>query len=313
MTSWRVPEYLDWLTLERRYSPNTLEASRSDLHRLVELLGEDPVDTLHIRSALAKLKTVGLSPRTIARMASTWRSYFRWEIEFHGRATHPMTGLKTPKQSKLLPKALSPDAALQLVSHTTQTQSTETPATETQASSIMHQQARVLADLLYGTGMRLSEALSLDCQSRPGALSWIDWSEKMVFVTGKGNKQRSIPLPGGVFEVCLAWREARNALVKTSETQAFFLGSRGDRLSPRMAQKSLGQWAVLQGLDQHVHPHMLRHSYASHVLQSSGDLRAVQELLGHASIASTQVYTALDFQHLAAVYDKAHPRAKTKT
>ena len=307
MTNLRVDQYLAWLEHERRYSSNTIDAARADLHRLNELLSHaDPactVDTVFIRGALAKLKIQGLSPRSMSRIASSWRSYFRWEIDFHGRSTHPMTGLKTPKRNKILPKAISPDAAIQLV--------TSVDKPDAQTLNVMQCQSQVLADLLYGTGMRLSEALSLDVSPNAQAVSWFDWAEKTVFVTGKGNKQRVIPVPEEVIKSCECWLQKRAALL-TQPEPFFFVSARGQRLSPRSAQKILAALGVQQGINRHIHPHMLRHSYASHILQSSGDLRAVQELLGHSSIASTQVYTALDFQHLADVYDKAHPRAKQK-
>ncbi len=306
MTALFVDEYVQWLRVERRLSAHTLSAANADLHKLLHLLGDQPADTLHIRSALSRLNASGLAPRSLARIASSWRGYFKWAIEFKGLSVHPMTGLKTPKRDKTLPKALSPDAALMLVKP--QDPSADSAQSPESGLACIY----VIADLLYATGMRLSELLSLDVAPGPGSVSWIDWSEGVAHVTGKGSKQRSIPIPGQTLIACKRWLSERTTRAAVMDEKALFINLKGRRLSPRTVQKQLARLAHEQGVDRHVHPHMLRHSYASHVLQSSGDLRAVQELLGHSSIASTQIYTSLDFQHLAAVYDKAHPRAKQK-
>ena len=315
-----IDQYLSWFEHERRCAANTLSATRRDLALMIQLLGQAPASSQTLRLALGTLKSKSLAPRTLARIASSWRGYFKWLATRGEIEQDPMTGIRTPKQARLLPKALSPDAVGLLLQHTQlQSKPAQTPGAATQLTDtetlgrlvqLTQFQTVALAELLYGAGLRLSEALSLDVQYHVTALGWVDWQEKEVRVMGKGSKVRVVPLGQLAHEALLQWRSLRVGLQRTSDQMALFLGARGARLSARVAQLNLAKLAQRQGLDQHVHPHMLRHSYASHVLQSSGDLRAVQELLGHASIASTQIYTSLDFQHLAAVYDQAHPRAK---
>ena len=224
-------------------------------------------------------------------MLSAWRALFRFIAE-NDRALRddPTAGLKAPKSSKRLPNALTPDAAIRLVSIGTD-----------DALSIRD---RAMFELAYSSGLRLSELTGLDVDR-------IDLESGEVRVLGKGAKERIVPVGRPARDAINAWLSKRAAIAKSHE-RALFIGQQGTRISPRSIERRLAQWAIKQGLARHVHPHMLRHSFASHMLQSSGDLRAVQELLGHASIASTQVYTHLDFQALAKVYDAAHPRAKRK-
>jgi integrase/recombinase XerC len=225
-------------------------------------------------------------------MLSAWRAFFRFLRDRDATLrADPCAGLRAPKSPRRLPSALSPEEAARLVTITD--------------DDPLALRDRALFELAYSSGLRLAELASLDAGP-------LDVGSGEVRVLGKGAKERIVPVGAAAREALTAWLAIRGALAAPGEP-ALFVGRQGARLSPRAVQKRLAEWAVRQGLDRHVHPHMLRHSFASHVLQSSGDLRAVQEMLGHASIASTQVYTHLDFQALAKVYDAAHPRAKRKT
>ncbi len=244
-----------------------------------------------LRRFLATLHGRGLSGRSLARMLSSWRAFYRFLQERDAAIKdNPCIGLKAPRGARKLPAVLSPDEAVRLV----QIEGTDTLALRD----------RALFELAYSSGLRLAELAGLD-------LDRVDLDHGEVRVWGKGAKERIVPVGSAAREAIRAWLPARAALPQL-DPQALFLGRGGARISPRAIERRLADWAVRQGLIQHVHPHMLRHSFASHVLQSSGDLRAVQEMLGHASIASTQVYTHLDFQYLAQAYDRAHPRAKRK-
>jgi integrase/recombinase XerC len=224
-------------------------------------------------------------------MLSAWRAYYRFlDASGTNRTADPCATLRPPKSARRLPSALSPDEARQLV--------------EISDTSPLGLRDRAMFELFYSSGLRLSELVGLDV----GA---VDFASREVRVLGKGAKERIVPLGSKAAAALEAWLAVR-AGWSSGGASALFLTLPGKRLAPRTVQTRLKAWAVKQGLPQHVHPHMLRHSFASHVLQSSGDLRAVQEMLGHASIASTQVYTHLDFQHLAKVYDAAHPRAKKR-
>lgn len=298
-----IDRYLDHLGLERRYSPNTVQAARRDL----ALLGPEcetarPAD---LKSVLIKQHAKGKSASSLARMASSWRGFYAYLVHQDIRSDNPSLGLKTPKKPKLLPKAVGVDQLAGLLSG---------PLPERFDMA----QAHMLIELLYSTGLRISEALSLylpvmgqnSMDIRAGRLS-LDTSE--VWVKGKGGKARVVPLHGGVcirLQDFLQRRRAYLASRTALDPQTVFIGTRSGALSVRSAQKLVAKYANLKGLDQHLHPHMLRHSFGSHLLQATQNLRAVQELLGHASIASTQVYTGLDFTHLSSMYDKAFPRAK---
>jgi len=244
-----------------------------------------------LRRILATLHGRGLSGRSLARMLSSWRAFYRHLQERDASVKdNPCTGLKPPRSTRRLPAVLSPDEAVRLV----QIADTDTLALRD----------RALFELAYSSGLRLAELAGLD-------LDRVDLDHGEVRVWGKGAKERIVPVGAAARAAIRAWLPAR-ATLPGRDPRALFLGRSGARISPRAIERRLADWAVRQGLNQHVHPHMLRHSFASHVLQSSGDLRAVQEMLGHASIASTQVYTHLDFQYLAQAYDRAHPRAKRK-
>ncbi len=302
-----LQSFLDHLVQQRRLSEATRRNYATDLHGLLQLFPDKtllqftPTD---IRRAVASLHGRGLQPRTLARMLSAWRSCFDWMARHHGLALNPCSGVRAPKSARLLPKALSPDAALQLLDHAPAQIAGAVAQSATAAAIRLRDQA--MFELLYSSGLRLAELVSLDlahCREMQ--------AEGQVTVTGKGARRRSVPVGGKALQALQAWL-AQRALCALAEETALFVGSHGRRINPGVVRASLQLWAQHAGLTQHVHPHVLRHSFASHVLQSSGDLRAVQEMLGHASVATTQIYTSLDFQHLAKVYDQAHPRARRK-
>jgi len=288
-----VSSFLSHLVRERRLSPHTAEAYRHDVRVLLELTQETPLQDLQvhqIRRFIARLHASGLGGKSLARMLAAWRGFFSYLARDHGFTRNPCTGVRPPKSPKSLPKALSPDEATRLVSF-----SRDDP---------LALRDRAMFELLYSSGLRLSELTSL----KEGDVNFADAT---VRVTGKGNKTRVVPVGSHALQAIRAWLPVRDSLPQRSDS-ALFLSQRGGAISPRTVQSRLKTWGIETGLPGHVHPHMLRHSFASHVLQSSGDLRAVQEMLGHASISTTQVYTHLDFQYLAKVYDQAHPRAKRK-
>ena len=306
-----LQSFLDHLVQQRRLSASTRRNYATDLHGLLQLFPDKtlqqftPVD---IRRAVASLHGRGLQPRTLARMLSAWRSCFDWMARHHGLALNPCSGVRAPKSARLLPKALSPDAALQLLDYSPAQDDGLVARSATGSATAMSLRLRdqAMFELLYSSGLRLAELVSLDlahCREMQ--------AEGQVTVTGKGARRRSVPVGGKALQALQAWL-AQRARCALAEETALFVGSQGRRINPGVVRASLEHWAQQAGLTQHVHPHVLRHSFASHVLQSSGDLRAVQEMLGHASVATTQIYTSLDFQHLAKVYDQAHPRARRK-
>jgi integrase/recombinase XerC len=286
-------QYLDHLSHERRLSPLTRENYQRDLKVLLELNGEVPLQTMtgtHIRRHVATLHGRNLGGRSIARMLSAWRGFFEFLIQRYGFSANPCQGIRAPKSPKSLPHALSPDQAVQLVS--------------IDDEDTLAQRDHAMLELFYSSGLRLAELVNLN-------LDALNLGEGTITVTGKGNKTRIVPVGQHAMNALQAWLAIRSGL-PIQDTSALFLSRLGKRLSRRAVQYRLQQWAIRQGINIRVHPHMLRHSFASHVLQSSGDLRAVQEMLGHANISTTQVYTHLDFHHLAKVYDSAHPRARKK-
>lgn len=289
----QLEDYLSHLAHTRRLSPLTVENYRRDLRDLLRVTGERPLESLKVhdlRRAVARLHAEGLSGRSLARKLSAWRGMFGWLGREGVLTCNPAAGLKAPRAPRKLPACLSPDQAARLLDG------------EAHGDEALCDQA--LFELIYSSGLRLAEAAGLDPAD-------VDLREGTVRVTGKGAKTRVVPLGAMAAAALEAWLPARERRAALGET-ALFLGVRGRRIAHRAVQKRLDALALARGLGTHVHPHVLRHSFASHVLQSSGDLRAVQELLGHASISTTQVYTHLDFQHLARVYDAAHPRARRK-
>jgi integrase/recombinase XerC len=286
-----VERYLEGLRTGRRLAAHTLEAYTRDLLLLANLASPraaEEVATPDIRRFIAALHAKGAAPRSLARVLSSWRGFFAWLQRGHAIAANPCSGVRAPRAAKHLPQALSPDEAVRLVS--------------AGDDSGLGVRDRALFELAYSCGLRVSELTGLDLDS-------IETRAGEARVTGKGSKTRIVPVGEHALAAVAAWLPVRATLARPSE-RALFVGRSGRRLAPREVQRRIKRCAAAAGLDVDVHPHMLRHSFASHVLQSSGDLRAVQEMLGHASIASTQVYTHLDFQHLAKVYDAAHPRAR---
>lgn len=288
-----LPRYLEFLANERRLAAHTLSAYSRDGMLLGALSeGRDPgeLGSTDIRRFVAALHARGLAPRSLARMLSSWRGFFDWLVRRREIATNPCKGIRAPRAARTLPEALSPDEASRLVAID--------DASDTGIRD------RALFELAYSCGLRVSELTGLDIGS-------VDARSGEARVTGKGSKTRIVPVGAPALEALARWLPVRERLAAAGE-KALFIGRSGRRLSPREVQRRIKLRAAAAGLAVDVHPHMLRHSFASHVLQSSGDLRAVQEMLGHASISSTQVYTHLDFQHLARIYDATHPRAKRK-
>ena len=305
--------YLDNLSSQRKLSPLTVTSYRRDLFELIEFASATDsnaslcaVSHFQIRKFASQLHAHGLNARSIARKLSAWRGFFNWLSEQNAITSNPVDGIKAPKRSKPLPKALAADDAVRLVAETSPGKN---------ADSAMQQCNHAMFELLYSSGLRVSELVGLDVryaqENRYVSAGWIDFDAHEVMVTGKGNKMRTVPVGQAAVDALKSWLAVRPTLLKL-DPHPLFLSERGTRVSARVVQLRLKKHAQAVGLPMDVHPHVLRHSFASHVLQSSGDLRAVQEMLGHASIAATQIYTSLDFQRLAQVYDTAHPRAKKK-
>jgi integrase/recombinase XerC len=289
-------EFLDQLAQQRRLSPGTGRNYRRAVEQLFSLnesVALERFDSQHLRRTVSQLHARGMSGRTIAYTISGWRGFFQWLIRHRGFSRDPCVGLRAPKSAKALPKALSPDLMARLL--------------EGPAIGSVQLRDKAMFELFYSSGLRLAELVSLDLADGDALLRQAE-----VTVTGKGAKTRTVPVGGSARVAVEAWLTERVGLAGPEET-ALFVGARGGRISPSSVRHALTRWARRVGMLQHVHPHMLRHSFATHVLQSSGDLRAVQEMLGHSSISTTQVYTHLDFQHLARAYDAAHPRAKKKS
>jgi integrase/recombinase XerC len=289
-------EYLDALKHQRRLSPATLRNYGRALDLLFSLSKSQDLkllDAAHVRRYVALLHSKGLAPRTLALVLSAWRGWFRWRVRHHGFAANPVLGIRAPKAAKPLPKALSVEQTEKLLS-------------QEEESSPWSLRDRAMFELLYSSGLRLGELVALDAGD-----GRLDIPQGEVTVTGKGSKTRTVPVGAKARDALSAWISVRNSVAVSSE-KALFVGARGKRISPAVVGSRLNAWARRRGLGARIHPHMLRHSFATHVLQSSQDLRAVQEMLGHASISTTQVYTHLDFQALAKVYDAAHPRARKK-
>ena len=300
-----IARFLQHLKVERRLAARTVAMYTEALIRLQASAQGAGVDlqaaqTHHIRSWVARLRGKGLAPRSIAIALAAWRGLYRWWGQQGLVKSNPVEGIRPPKAPKPLPKALSVQQAVALAEHHGEEGKPELAARD-----------HAIAELLYGCGLRIGELRGLDLQASSTAKGWIDLPDGTAHVLGKGAKRRSVPVGSKALLALQSWLQLRPLLALPSEP-ALFVSQRGTRLSPNQLRWRLQSQAQATGLPTRVHPHMLRHSYASHLLQSSGDLRAVQELLGHASISTTQVYTKLDHQHLAKVYDAAHPRAKRK-
>ena len=299
-----LPEYLEFLQFERGLSPLTRENYARDITQLIKLTHEigRPVELSslqanHIRRFIATLHSKGLGGKSIARMLSSWRGFFTFLVNRKGYSNNPVIGLRAPKSAKTLPQALSIEQATKLV--------------DIRDDDVLSVRDHAILELFYSSGLRLSELVNLNIDA-------LDFSEGTVEVTGKGNKTRIVPLGSHAISAIKKWLEYRAQIPKASTASngtsatRLFIGLQGRPISSRNIQYRIKEWSIKQGINSSVHPHMLRHSFATHVLQSSGDLRAVQEMLGHANISTTQVYTHLDYQHLTKVYDAAHPRAKKK-
>jgi integrase/recombinase XerC len=292
-----IQRYLQHLAAERRLSPHTVAAYQHDLATLTRLVAGKPLIDLtvtDIRGAIVKLRSHNLAATSVARQLSSWRGFYAFACRRLAYPGNPCVGLRPPKVARTLPQVLSPDVCTQLLEG----------GSPSASDNALQARDRAMFELFYSSGLRLSELSDLD-------LNDLDLKTGEAQVTGKGRKTRIVPVGRQALTAIAAWLPQRLTLVR-DQTTALFINQRGTRLSPRSVQLRLDRWASQAGLGQHVHPHMLRHAFATHVLQSSGDLRAVQEMLGHASISTTQVYTHLDWQHLAKVYDQAHPRARKK-
>ncbi len=299
-----VSTYLMELQQLRQLSEHTLRAYTYELSQLAKLADGRPVATLtaaEIRRAAAGARSSGLSARSLARRLSSWRAFYHWLAQHVDLGSNPVA-VRAPKRAKALPKALSVDDATTLLD-------TALPMTTEGIRD------HAILELFYSSGLRLAELVDLDASYVQTSLyrstSWLDLAAAEVTVHGKGNKGRTVPVGRKAIDALRAWLAVRATFVKL-DSHPLFLSVRGRRMPPNAVRDRVKRAALVAGIPANVHPHVLRHSFASHLLQSSGDLRAVQELLGHASIASTQIYTSLDFQHLAGVYDSAHPRAKKR-
>ncbi|WP_272486325.1 tyrosine recombinase XerC [Zeimonas sediminis] len=313
----QVERYLQRLATQRGCSPRTIAGYRADLGILARLAGGGEAPdwaalTEHaVRRWVAAESRAGRAPKSIARRLSAWRGFYDWLSDEGLAVANPARGVRAPRASKRLPKALSPDQAASLMA------GGDDGGFESLRDAAM-------LELFYSSGLRLSELTSLDVRyfdassgdgGAPASASWYSAGESEVTVTGKGGRRRTVPVGGPAREALSRWLSARDGFLAAhpgADSRPLFLAASGRRLANRTVQARLRRLAIERGIPANVHPHVLRHSFASHLLQSSGDLRAVQELLGHASIATTQIYTSLDFQRLAAVYDAAHPRAKRR-
>ena len=302
-----VERYLEHVRVEKRLAARTLELYALDLHKLRAHAAQAAtplleVSSLQVRRWVAQMHGGGRSGRGIALILSGWRGFYVWAGRQALIGSNPVQDVRGPKTAKPLPKALGVDEAVQLA---------DFEADPIQADPVLQARDQCMVELLYGSGLRLAELLGLDAQPGPAASGWVDVQDAQAHVLGKGSKRRSVPVGAKALQALQAWLVLRSQWLLTlaEPPAALFINRRGQRLSPQHVRVRLKQRSLQAGLATPVHPHMLRHSFASHLLQSSGDIRAVQELLGHANISTTQVYTRLDFQHLAKVYDAAHPRA----
>ncbi|MEM7364749.1 MAG: tyrosine recombinase XerC [Pseudomonadota bacterium] len=307
-TQRQIADFLNYLRAERRLATNTVANYQRDLSHIATFFAERApqsgqsvwtrLTTHDIRAYISARHQQGLASASLARCLSAVRAFFDYLIREGVTTTNPAMGIRPPKGRRKLPKTLDTDQISQLLSFND--------------SSWHGIRDRCMLELMYSSGLRLSELTGI-------RLNDIDWQENTVRVTGKGSKTRVLPIGSVAIEWLEKWVEVRNEIPRRNEQavvhvepDALFLSQRGLPISPRTVQKRLSQWAQSQHIHGGAHPHMLRHSFASHLLESSGDLRAIQELLGHSNISTTQIYTHLDFQHLAEVYDKAHPRAHKK-
>jgi integrase/recombinase XerC len=306
-----LQRHLQHLRVERRLADRTCALYADAFNRLQALaqaagVALRQVKPAHVRRWAGQLHAQGLAPRSVAQVLSAWRGFYRWLGRDGLVSLNPVDGVRAPKAPKPLPKALSVDHAVALAEHS------KAVASAPDGDPVMAARDHCMVELLYGCGLRVGELVSLDWQPGPQAAGWIDLPDATAHVLGKGGKRRSVPVGAAAREALERWLVLRPQVARVDEP-ALLVGQRGTRITPGQVRAQLKRQALQAGLPTHVHPHMLRHSFASHLLQSSGDLRAVQELLGHASITTTQVYTRLDFGHLSKVYDAAHPRARKRS
>jgi len=290
-----IEEYRKFISFEKRLSPSSVKSYLRDINELFKLdknkgLGSYTIED--IRKNIATLHSKGLSGKSLSRVISSWRGLFNFLIHKYKFKINPTLGIKAPKIKKLLPQTLSVDQTVKLV--------------DIKDDSFLGLRDHAILELFYSSGLRLSELINLNKND-------INFDDGTITVIGKGNKERVVPVGSFATKAIKKWLKIRkNISGLTSETEILFLSQNAKKLTSRAIQYRLKFWAIKQGIPENIHPHLLRHSFASHLLQSSQDLRAVQELLGHANISTTQIYTHLDFQHLSKIYDKAHPRAKKK-
>ena len=303
-----LQRHLDHLRVERRLADRTVAMYREALVRLERFaatagLALRDVRSMHVRRWAAQLHAQGLAPRSIAIALSAWRGLYRWWGRAGEVSVNPVDGIRAPKAGKPLPKALPVDQAVALAE-----------LRSAEADPGLEARDRCIVELLYGCGLRIGELVGLDAAASDRAAGWIDAADGMAHVLGKGRKRRSVPVGSAALAALSEWVARRDDWLRPAhaDQRALFVSQRGTRLTASQIRARLARRALQAGVPSRVHPHMLRHSFASHILQSSGDLRAVQELLGHANITTTQVYTRLDFGHLSKVYDAAHPRAKRR-
>ncbi len=288
-----VDRFLRYLKIERQLSPLTLTSYQRQLTALILLMEETglqqwaQLEPAHVRALAAKSRRNGLQPTSLALRLSALRSFLDWQVDRGALPANPAKGIATPKTSRHLPKNIDVDEMGQLL--------------DIDLNDPLSVRDRTMLEVMYGAGLRLAELVNLDCRH-------FDAESGEILVTGKGSKERRLPIGRTACEWMQRWLDMRELFGPHDD--AVFLSQQGNRISARNVQKRFAGWGVKQGLSSHIHPHKLRHSFATHMLESSGDLRAVQELLGHANLSTTQIYTHLDFQHLASVYDAAHPRAK---
>ena len=320
-----IEAWLEHLRVERGYGAQTLAAYGREISVLADPMQTPKalaqVSEADLRRAVAQAMRDGLSPRSVARRLSAWRGFFDWFARHGGPLANPARPIRAPRAGRRLPKAMSPDATAGLLDQVPAlTMQVRGPgSTPSSSAEFLALRDHAIAELFYSCGLRLTELVTLDCawSDRGGQRSkgWIDLREREATVLGKGNKTRTVPIGGVATQALLRWLQIRAEFVQAhprADPDALFLSARGSRLAPRSVQSRIETLGRSRGAAVRLHPHVLRHSFASHLLQSSADLRGVQELLGHANIATTQIYTALDFQRLAAVYDAAHPRARRR-
>ncbi|MDC0183117.1 tyrosine recombinase XerC [Nitrosomonadales bacterium] len=290
-----IEEYKKFIKFEKRLSSASVKSYLRDINDLLELMGNKKLENYSvedIRKNISILHSKGLNGKSLSRMISSWRGLFNFLINKYKFKKNPTLGIKAPKSEKLLPQTLSVDQIIKLIN--------------IKDDSFLGIRDHAILELFYSSGLRLSELVDLKINN-------INFEDGTITVIGKGNKERIIPMGSYASKAIKQWLSLRKNLGQEASGESILFSKKdGQKLTARAIQYRLKFWAKKQGIPENIHPHLMRHSFASHLLQSSQDLRAVQELLGHENISTTQIYTHLDFQHLSKIYDKAHPRAKKK-